>query len=177
MTGVSCLVVMKTPSDNRHLTPSVDRATLALLRGPAIASRPRLRDRLLARWRARRLDGQLAAGVPAEASPALALRARKLIDVSRRRSIADGLRRIVRDAQEGVRPALGRVNPPRRRVAAASHELTVLADALAEPGPVAPPGVARAWILLTDGAGPLYNPGSEVSLQAELAAAVAQLQP
>ena len=62
-------------------------------------------------------------------------------------------------------------------MAAASEELSALADTLAEPGPVAASGVAQAWILLTDGTGPLYNPDSRTSLCAGAARAVRELRP
>jgi hypothetical protein len=42
---------------------------------------------------------------------------------------------------------------------------------------VAASGVAQAWILLTDGTGPLYNPDSLTSLCAGAARAVRELRP
>lgn len=60
---------------------------------------------------------------------------------------------------------------------AASEELTILADTLADPGPVAAGGVAQAWILLTDGTGPLYNARSRTSLCARAARAARDLRP
>jgi hypothetical protein len=134
--------------------------------GDAIAERAGVWDRITARWRSRRLDFALAAGAPPESTPAFALRARRLVDLSHRRSMADALRRIVREAHEGVHPSFVRIVPRRSRVAAASGELGMLADALAEPGPVQAQGVAVAWILLTDGTGPLYDASSTASLRA-----------
>ncbi|MDQ6819492.1 MAG: hypothetical protein ACR2L9_12970 [Solirubrobacteraceae bacterium] len=143
---------------------------------PLIAPRPRLWDRLVARWRSRTLDAVLADGVPAESSAAVALRARRLIDPCERRSIADGLRRLVREASEGPVRSRVRVAACWNRVAAASEELDELADALSRPGPVAVHGVAEALLLLTDGTGPLYNPESCVSLQTMATSAIADLQ-
>lgn len=137
-----------------------------VLAGPAIAECARVRDRIAARWRSRRLDFALAAGAPPETTSALALRARCLVDLPRRRSIADSLRRIVREAHEGGPASQVRIRPSRARVTAASEELGLLADELAHPGPVAPQGVAQAWILLTDGTGPLYGPGSPENVRA-----------
>ena len=142
-----------------------------------MADRLRVRDRIAARWRSRRLDLALAAGAPSEAAAALALRARQLTDLSRRRSIADALHRLVRQAHQGVPPSYVRVIPCRGRVAAASEELSRLAASLAEPGPVAARGVAQAWILLTDGTGPLYNSSSPASLQAHAVSAAENLRP
>jgi hypothetical protein len=67
--------------------------------------------------------------------------------------------------------------PCRGRVAAASDELSRLAATLTEPGPVAARGVAQAWILLTDGTGPLYNPSSPASLQESTVSAGENLRP
>ena len=142
-----------------------------------IAKRPRLRDRLSARWRHRHLDRALAAGTPPEASAALALRAQQLTEPEHRRTVAGALRRILRDAREGRRPTPGRVAPSRRRVTAAREELTRLADLLDEPGPVTAGGVAQAWMLLTDGTGPLYNPCFGINLRADAARAARTLRP
>jgi hypothetical protein len=148
-----------------------------LAEGPVHAERPGFRDRLSARWHPRHLDRALAGGVPPEANTALALRAQELTELERRQSIAGAIRRVLREAREGAPITHGRIRPDRRRVAAASEELTALADTLAEPGPVAATGVAQAWILLTDGTGPLYNSDSRTSLCAGAARAVRELRP
>ncbi len=138
-----------------------------------------MRDHLAARWRAHRLDLALADGVSPEASTALALRAQRLTEPDRRWSIAGALRRIVGEAEAGRcrRRALGRVAPNARAVQEAREALALLADTLADPGPVAAHGVAQAWLLVTDGTGPLYNPHSRVSLWARAAQAASQLRP
>lgn len=146
------------------------------LTGPMHAERPNLWARLTARWHPRRLDRALAGGVPPEASTALALRAHELTELKRRESIADSIRRVIREAREGAPLAPARIRPERSRVAAASAELTALADTLAEPGPVAATGVAQAWMLLTDGTGPLYN-DCRTSLRAGAARAARELRP
>lgn len=145
-------------------------------RGPIIARRARLRDRLLARLRARQLDVALAHGAPPEADAAVAIRARRLIDPSNRRAIAETLRRMLRDSGDGCRISYAHVQPCRERVLAASEQLDELAEALTRPGPVAVHGVAEALILVTDGAGPLYNPSSRASLSALAAEAIEDLQ-
>jgi len=67
--------------------------------------------------------------------------------------------------------------PSRARIKSAREELTQLADTLEDPGPVAAGGAAQAWILLTDGTGPLYNPASRTTLRAGAARAVRELRP
>jgi hypothetical protein len=145
--------------------------------GRVVARHPSLRDRLAARVRPRRLDRALAGGTPPEASAALALRAHQLTEPESRGSIAQALRRIIREAQHDSRPALGRVMPSRARVRAAREELSRLADTLEDPGPVDAVGVAQALLLLTDGTGPLYNPDSRASLRAGAERAAQELRP
>jgi len=110
-----------------------------------IATQPNIRDRLKARLLARRLDWALANGADSEQSAALALRARRLTSLSRRRVIADALLRLLRN---------GSVVDDGR------DQLAGLASALAQPGPVDPRGAARAWLLVTDGTGPLHARGN-----------------
>ena len=124
-----------------------------------IATKPKIRDRLVARVLARRLDWALANGADSEQSAALAIRARRLTSLSRRRVIAGSLRRLLRE---------GRVTADGR------DQLEGLATALAEPGPVDPRGAARAWLLVTDGASPLYSRGN---LRGYAASAKRQLTP
>jgi len=171
MTGVRSLVVMR---PHLHKRPKTVARPVS---GPVIAGRPTLLDRLSARWRPGRLDRALADGIPPEASPALALRARRLTELACRRPLARALRRVVRDDLDGQRPSHGRVRPDRNGVEAARDELTALADGLTDPRPVAAHGVAQAWLLVTDGTGPLYNPCSRASLRAGAARAESELRP
>jgi hypothetical protein len=138
---------------------------------------PRIRDRLVVRLRPRRLDRALARGTSPEASAPLALRAQRLTEPEQRGSIARELRRIVRESQGARRPTLSHIVPSRTRVRNAREELIRLADTLEEPGPVAAGGVAQAWMLLTDGTGPLYNPDSGTTLVAGAARALRELRP
>jgi len=142
-----------------------------------VAERPRLRDRLAAHWRARDLDRALADGIAPETSAALALRAHRLTEPDRRWSIAGALRRILREAEDDHSRRIARIGPNRRAVKAASQELNELADTLDDPGPVAAHGVAQAWLLLTDGTGPLYNAGSREALSVRASQAARQLRP
>jgi len=168
-TSVNFLVVMKVRA--RDAT-SVRRSE----GGPVVATRPSLRDRVTALLRRGRLDRALADGAGPESSPALALRARRLTDISNRRAIADALRGIVRQAQRVPSPSYIRVSPCHRRVKGSSRDLVQLADALSRPGPVAPCGVAQARLLLTDGTGPLYDPRSPEDLRALVVRAAQSLR-
>jgi hypothetical protein len=152
-----------------------------LLTGPldglVVARRSRLRDRLVARVRARRLDRALAQGTPPEASAPLALRAQRLTEPEHRASIARDLRRVMREANVSPWPEFARIKPSQGRVLGAREELRRLAEMLEDPGPVAAAGVAQARILLTDGTGPLYNPYSRNTLVGGAARAVRELRP
>jgi len=139
---------------------------LVMVASLVVSGRAGALDRARARFWSRRLDRALAGGSPSEATPALALRARRLIALPYRRSVAETYRRIVREACRTAHPARLRVKPCRSRVTAASDELLRLADSLTRPGPVAARGVAQALLLLADGTGPLYNPRSAASLRA-----------
>jgi hypothetical protein len=148
--------------------------TVTVSRTPEIQIAPpaRLRDRLIIGIGPRHLDVALANGVPSETNSVLALRARHLTRQSRRRELAEGIRTVLDRAGRG--PSLG-ISPLGARVTAASDELARLADSLAQPGPVAPRGVAQALLLLTDGTGPLYNPRSGGSVRGQALAAAANL--
>ena len=173
MTSVRLLMVMR-------LQPLQDQSTVLLTAGfdgLVVARRPRLKDRLVARLRARRLDRALAQGTPPEASAPLALRAQRLTEPEQRSSIARELRRVMREAHVSRRPELARIKPSQGRVLGAREELRRLADTLEDPGPVAAAGVAQASILLTDGTGPLYNPYSRTTLVGGAARAAQELRP
>jgi hypothetical protein len=159
-------------------TPHTSPVLLTVgLDGLIVASRPRVRDRLVVRLRPRRLDRALARGTSPEASAPLALRAQQLTEPEQRGSIARELRRIAAEAHEARRPALRRIMPSRARVRAAREELIRLAETLEEPGPVAAGGVAQAVMLLTDGTGPLYNSDNRTTLVAGAARALRELRP
>jgi hypothetical protein len=147
------------------------------LDGFVVVRPPRIRDRLVARLGARRLDRALARGTSPEANAPLALHAQRLTEPEQRESIARALRRIVLEANGARRPTLGRIVPSRARVWAAREELIRLADTLEEPGPVTAGGVAQALMLLTDGTGPLYNAESRTTLVDGAARAMRELRP
>lgn len=142
----------------------------------AEAGGARMRDRVAARLRSHQLDRVLAAGAAPESTVLLALRARRLTSLPLRRSMAMAYRRIVRHTRDGARMSRVQVGPRRSRVASAADELTRLADALTQPGPVAARGAAQALLLLTDGTGPLYNAESSASLRACAASALEDME-
>jgi hypothetical protein len=173
VTGVALLTVMGVHILKQPCTVLL----VAGADGRVVAEQPRLRDRVSAHWRATRLDRDLADGVAPEASAALALRAERLTEPDWRWSMAGALRRVLRDANASRRQRLGRVTPNGRAVNSAAEELNRLADTLDDPGPVAAQGVARAWLLLTDGTGPLYNARSRISLCRAATQALRDLRP
>lgn len=124
--------------------------------------------RLQARVLAGRLDRALAAGAPPDEYPLLAVRARKLVRRSSRRSLASALRRVADRAEHGniLSPCLVPVCRP--RVCRCLNELRALAGRLEAPGPISPQAVACAQVLVTDGTGPLYHPGDPEELRSAL---------
>ena len=115
----------------------------------------------LSRWR---LDRELADGRPAIDSNERALRARQLVDSGTRLQLARRLRDIVADA-ENPRAALGSAIPVRRtEVIRCREALLGVADRLEQPEPMSASAVARVMVVLTDGAGPLYNPAARPAL-------------
>jgi hypothetical protein len=120
--------------------------------GPSLALRI---ETFARRWS---LDHRLALGERPDNEPALALRARQLVGAKTRRTLARGLRRSVRLAQEP--PRWGAAAPlDRRAVHDARRLLIELALRLTDPDPVGARGVALISDLLADGGSPLYAPG------------------
>jgi hypothetical protein len=125
---------------------------------------PTVRERLQTRFSRRRLDRELADGCAPAGSPIHTLRAIELSDPSVRREVAAQLRHVVADAgqlYEVLHPVRLRrstvlVSLRRGEVMRWREGLLGLADRLEDPV-VSPAGVARARVVLSDGAGPLYN--------------------
>jgi hypothetical protein len=118
--------------------------------------------RVFARRRA--LDGLLAAGADPSWDPELELRAKQIGAPRRRRALACGLERAVREAHEPWRWTSA-VPPDRGAVRAAGAELRALAHDLAEQPAPAAQGVALAAQLLCDPVSPLYAPGGGEALR------------
>jgi len=143
---------------------------------PQAPRRRSTRRRRGTRLRAAALDRRLAAGERVGGDKGLARRAAWLASSSSRESIASALRDVVSAAER--RPAPGTRAPiARSEVAAAADELDHLARRLQAPGQVDPRGVAEAWLLITDGSGPLYNRRSGHRLDAAARAARLALAP
>jgi hypothetical protein len=118
------------------------------------SSTPSLRLRLRVWWRRLALTRELAAGEDPDTSDELTLVARDLIGAHTHQRLAGALELAIRKAQQGrgVRASLNR-----RDVLHAHAELTALAQRLRDDTPVPVQGVAMVAVLVTDGAGPMYN--------------------
>lgn len=131
---------------------------------------------LIAGWRARELDRQLAAGADPGASALLAIRGERLRSQGHRLCVAAGLARAVRDAEATTRGFSAAVRPDQREVVAAQSVLATLDRRLRAPEPVTAQGVALLESLLTDGTSPLYHPAEPGALGSQLRAAAAALE-
>lgn len=164
-----------------------ERSGTVLLGGgdqPWTLVRVSLWDRVRAHLRSLPLDRQLAAGEPTSADRARAVRAAMLVAPAKRRQLAVGWQDILdRElAGRGAGPVIasGRQSaiPVRRsQVLAAADEIRALVAALRAGRYVPPRGVAIAHLLLTDGAGPLYNPANRLDLAQEIRTALRHLDP
>ena len=122
------------------------------------------------------LDEHLADGDQPDAHPLLSARALQLSSWQLRRSIADSWLDILIQARQKLTPFDPRIPVVRRRVVEADDQIRAVADALVAPLTTAR-GVAMASSLLTDGAGPLYNPGSTTDLRSALGDVLRLLDP
>ena len=138
-------------------------------------TRYRVRDRVLARVRARALDRALASGIPTDTTPALWLRARALTRPWVARELGQQLCRIVQEAHEPRRMPGMRVTPARERVLAAEDDLRVLASRLQSGEPIAAHGIAKVHLLLSDGTGPLFHRDSDRNLSEAIREATSAL--
>ena len=158
-------------------------STLAL-EDPFALPSPRPGDGVLARVFGASLDASLAAGCPPESSRLLATRARDIVSLCRRRSMAGNWEHVLRVARRAqrARPAgspapAGAVPVCADRVVAAEPAIRELISRLSAPLPVPARGVAMATVLLTDATGPVYRRRSPVTLADALDAAISQLDP
>jgi hypothetical protein len=118
------------------------------------------------------LDRLLAAGGDPGWDSALALRARQVTARRRRRALAAGIEKAVRDAHRSPRWTCA-APVDRAAVRAATPELNALAAVLKRAPAPAAQGVALAEQLLRDPASPLYAPGDADALR-ESAAIVSE---
>jgi len=127
-------------------------------------------------WVARnRLDSEIATGAAFD-DPLRRQRARFLVEPRTRARIAAQLEHVLPYAER--QPGRGSTAAPmdKTTIEEARPLLIDLARELRDPGPVSPTGVARAKIMLTHGASPLYEAGEPHELAPQLKAARAALQ-
>jgi hypothetical protein len=128
------------------------KRTTVLSARPSPPRGPRLRLRISRK----RVDRELADGVPPERSDLHALRGSQLVDPLTRHELAIQMRTAIAAAEHpGTALRFGSV---RRDTVIASREgLLGLAERLENGDAINPCGVARARALLTDKSGPLYS--------------------
>jgi hypothetical protein len=139
--------------------------------------------RMLARFRAPRLDRELAGGTPPEANAVLAARAMQLTSMTIRRDLATSLQRMLPAAARPGAPSMrGTIHRPRvpvqrERIGRSAPALAAVAGHLVQPGPVPVRGVAIVSQLLADGGGPLYRAASRDDLDVIIGLAARELTP
>jgi hypothetical protein len=131
----------------------------------------------LVRWDGARLDRELAAGISLQSSEALALRGRRITGRRRRVSVARGLARVVRTANDTSPGFTAAVPVNREEVLRARAVIEVIERRLCTPEPVMARGVAMLNELLTEATSPLYRPVEPGELGSQLRAAAAALEP
>ena len=129
------------------------------------------------RLRADALDRELAAGADPLASEALMRRARRLGSRRNRVRLAGGLANARRAAESESWGLTAAVAPNRREVLAARTVLVGLEERLRDTGPLRAGGVALLAGMVTEGAGPLYQPCPAGDLRRQLEAIAAALYP
>jgi hypothetical protein len=144
----------------------------------------RFGDGILARVHGESLDTMLAVGCPPESSRLLTVRARQLVSLHSRKSIAHSWEHLVRVAYRTPeirnawpRAAAAAVPIRAKRIIAAEPAIVDLVRLLTAPLPVPARGVAMARLLLSDATGPVYSRRCRADLVAEIEAAAAQLDP
>jgi hypothetical protein len=143
---------------------AAEQTTQGLRSGTLSRTSDGLRLRMRVRLHRQRLDRELAGAGEIGAEPDRTLRATQLKDVATRRRLACSLRKVVAEAERPHGFVLSAVPVCRESVGPLREGLLGLADALEHSGRVNPCGVARTLVLLTDGAGPLFNATSARSI-------------
>jgi hypothetical protein len=131
--------------------------------------------RVLARIKATSLDRRLAAGETAATDRLLAARARQIVARHSRWRLADDWEHLLTAAREPIVPRSPRLPVQSTTIQAAEHHVRELVALIRQPVQANPRGIARASLLLTDGAGPLYNPRRSADLIPALRAAAGTL--
>jgi hypothetical protein len=147
-----------------------------LVESEVLLPRPHRRQwlSLLARFRARELDSQLAAGLSAESSDLLFAHAVRIARPGSCAALASGLRKAVSASQK---PRGLSTRAPLRcdDILGAQDSLFALAERLERAGPIHARGVAQIRMLLGNGSGPLYRSDSGTRLVPALRAAAVHL--
>jgi hypothetical protein len=133
--------------------------------------------RLFARLQALTLDQELAAGLPADAGRARAVRAAMLVAPSARENLARNWERLLHRADRARQGADPRVPLARARILDAADDIRQLVAALRAGLPVPARGVAMANLLLIDGTGPVYSIGPRRDLRTAVQEATQNLDP
>jgi hypothetical protein len=145
---------------------------VVLVEGPdgvLVAVRPTPAQRVRARLVAGRSDRRLAWGTPPERDLCLALRAERLVRTDTRRGLARSLLRLLEDARRPPRRSTVLLSPQgRHRLVESRAAVTQVVEDLRRPAPLSSHGVAALCVLLRDGSGPLYGPGSGPELRDRL---------
>jgi hypothetical protein len=125
--------------------------------GCVIVARSRAMAHLRARVCARQLDRELAQGISPDSRAVLSMRAHDLIGLRTRSMLAQSIRRLLDDAAHPVGPMHFTVPICRSKVWRCRDALEEVANRLAGGEPLDARGVALVRLLLSDGAGPLYD--------------------
>jgi hypothetical protein len=127
--------------------------------------------RALARIRATSLNRRLAVGEDATTDRLLAARAHLIVARQVRWRLADDWEHLLTRARRSIVPRSPRLPLQSTTILAAEYHVRELVALIRQPAGVTPAGIARARLLLTDGAGPLYNPRRSADLVPALQAA------
>jgi hypothetical protein len=153
-------------------------ARLTPVLGDAAVIRPvRLADRMLARALGASLDHQLASGCPPESSRLLAARARDIVSLRHRESLARSWGHLLRVARRAPTLRTPAVPLNAAGLLAAEPAIRELMERLSAPLPVTAQGVAAATIPLTNATSPVYGRQSPDALARLLDDAITQLDP
>lgn len=126
------------------------------------------RDRVLARLLGPSLDRELALGLPPWRGGPRAARARFIVSPAGRRQLIRGWSRLLDLAHRPPSARSARGPVCRRALAEAEHDVRTMLGVVAAQRPITARGAAMARALLTDGAGPLFNPRSGRDLAGEV---------
>lgn len=144
--------------------------------GCVIVERSRATARMRARVCARRFDRELAQGVSPDSSAGLSVRAHDLIGVRTRGMLAQAIRRLVEDATHPRRPHRFTVPICRSKVRRSRSTLEEVADRLVGGEPLDARGLALLRLLLSDGAGPVFDHPGANDLEPALERVIAALE-